>query len=261
MSGLLLLFAASLAACAYPYLGYPVILWIRSRLECRPVRKADVRPFVTVIIPVRNEGCLIGRKLHNTLELEYPRDRLEVLVVSDGSSDRTHEIVRSFWEASVRLIPLPHCGKGRALNVGAREAQGDILVFTDADIAIEPGCLARLVQNFADPEVGGVCGNKLYRPVTGGDGTGTGEGIYWTFDKWQKRLESRAGSVFGADGALHAIRRELYVPIEDPSHADDLAISARVVLQGRRLVFEPGALTSEEEPADAREEFRRKVRI
>lgn len=261
MSLLILLFTASLAACAYPYFGYPAILWLHSRIRNRPVKKAPLRPSVTVIIPARDEEDLIGEKVCNTLQLEYPRDRLEVLVVSDGSTDRTEEIVRSFWDERVRLLPLPSCGKARALNVGAREAGGEILVFTDADIVLERDCLARLVENFADPEVGGVCGNKRYRPVTRGDATGTGEGLYWKFDKWQKRLESRGGSVFGADGALHAVRRELYVPIGNPSHADDLAISARVVLQGRRLVFEPGAVTSEEEPADAREEFQRKVRI
>jgi cellulose synthase/poly-beta-1,6-N-acetylglucosamine synthase-like glycosyltransferase len=261
VSGPVLLFSVSLAAFAYPYFGYPAILWLWSRFRSRPVSKAAVRPPVTLVIPARNEAELIREKLRNTLALEYPRDRLEVLVVSDGSSDRTEAIVDSFDDAEIRLVSLPPGGKARALNVGAARARGEILVFTDADILLEPGALVHLAENFADPEVGGACGNKRYRPAPGGDATGTGEGLYWKFDKWQKRLESRIGSVFGADGALHAVRRELYVPIDDPSHADDLAISSRVVLQGRRVVYEPEARTSEEAPGAAPLEFRRKVRI
>lgn len=261
MSGPVVLFSVSLAACAYPYFGYPAILWLWSRFRSRPVSKAKVRPSVTVIIPARNEAEVIGEKLKNTLALEYPRDRFEVLVVSDGSSDRTEAIVDSFDDAEIRLVSLPPGGKARALNAGAARATGDILVFTDADIALESQSLAHLVENFADPEVGGACGNKRYRPAPDGDATGTGEGLYWKFDKWQKQLESRIGSVFGADGALNAVRRELYVPIDDPSHADDLAISSRVVLQGRRVVYEPGATTSEEAPGAAPLELRRKVRI
>lgn len=261
MSGAVLVFAASLGVCVYAYFGYPALLWLWSRFRDRPVRKEAVRPSVTVIVPARNEEEIIREKVRNTLDLDYPRERLEVLVVSDGSSDRTEAIVRSFDDPEVRLLALPPRGKAWALNVGASEARGEILAFTDADISLESDALARLVENFADPEVGGACGNKGYRPAFDGDATGTGEGIYWRFDKWQKRLESRVGSVFGADGALHALRRELYVPIEDPSQADDLAISARVVLQGRRLVYEPEARTSELAPGDASLEFRRKVRI
>lgn len=261
MSGAAILFTASLAACAYPYVGYPFVLWLWSRFRDRPIRKEPVRPPVSVVIPARNEEEVIGEKLQNTLDLEYPRDRLEILVVSDGSSDRTESIVKTFDDDMVRLVSLSPGGKARALNVGAAEATGEILVFTDADIVLEPDCLARLVENFADSEVGGACGNKRYRPTPEGDATGTGEGLYWRFDKWQKKLESRIGSVFGADGALNAVRRELFVPIEDPSHADDLAISSRVVLQGYRVIFEPAAVTSEGAPGEAPLELRRKVRI
>lgn len=261
MSGWELLFALSLAASVYPYFGYPALLWAVSRVRNRPVRKEPVRPTVTVIIPARDEVEIIEEKVENTLALQYPRDRLEILVVSDGSSDGTEAVVEQVSDERVRLLSLPPRGKAHALNVGAEEARNEILAFTDADIRAEPTSLARLVENFADDEVGGVCGNKRYRPPSAGDPTGVGEGLYWRFDMWQKRLESRVGSVFGADGALYAIRRELYVPIRDPAQADDLAISARVVSQGRRLVVEPEARTSEEAPADADAEFRRKVRI
>lgn len=261
MSGLALLFAVSLAGCVYPYFGYPAILWLVSRIRSRPVRKSPIRPGVTVIIPARDEEDNIRRKLENTVRLDYPRDRLEILVASDGSADETETIVRAVDDERVRLLSLPRRGKAHALNVAASEARFGILAFTDADIDLEPESLARLLENFADPEVGGVCGNKRYRPATNGDATGTGESLYWRYDKWQKRLESGIGSVFSADGALHALRRELYVPIRDPAEADDIALSTRVVTQGRRLVFEPGAVTSEDAPAELAREYRRKVRI
>lgn len=251
----------SLGACAYVYAGYPAVLWVVSRFRERPVAKADVRPPVTVIVPARDEEGTIGRKVENTLALRYPPDLLEVLVVSDGSTDDTASIVRSYDDPRVRLVALPAVGKIPALNEAARRARGDVLVFTDADVLVAPRSLEALIRNFADPEVGGACGRRRHRRAGDEDTTDAGESLYWRFDLWQKSLESRIGSVFGADGALYAIRRELYTPLGDPAQADDLAISMRVPLQGRRFVFEPGATSHVEAPADAGGEFRRKVRI
>jgi cellulose synthase/poly-beta-1,6-N-acetylglucosamine synthase-like glycosyltransferase len=121
--------------------------------------------------------------------------------------------------------------------------------------------LVSLVENFADPAVGGVCRNKMYIAAQDGDTTGAGESLYRRFDKWQKSLESRIGSIFAADGTLYAVRRTLYVPVADPAHADDIAVSTRVVLQGCRLVYEPRAVAFEEAPREGREEFARKVRV
>ena len=264
MSAAEAVFVLCLAAVAYPYVGYPALLWLWSRFRTRPVRKGDVRPALTVVVPARNEAAVIGEKVANTLAQDYPRDRLEVLVVSDGSTDGTDEIVADFEDERVRLLPCPPLGKAHALNAGAEAARGEILAFTDADMRLVPGALARLVENFADPGVGGVSARRRYRMPQGGeatDSTGTGEGLYWRYETWLKRTESRVGSVFGADGGLYALRRELFVPLEEPAQADDLAISARVPGQGYRLVFEPDAVASDEAPADARAEFRRKVRI
>lgn len=265
MSGAEALFAACLAAVLYPYAGYPALLWLWSRFRSRPVRKGAVRPSVTLIVPARNEAALIAGKVENALALDYPRDRLEVLVVSDGSTDGTEAVVAGFDDERVRLLRCPPRGKAHALNAGAGAARGTVLAFSDADIRLEPDALARLVENFADPDIGGASARRRYR-AGGGDGepqeaTGAGEGLYWRYETWLKRLESRVGSVFGADGGLYALRRELFVPLEEPAQADDLAISARAVGRGRRLVFEPDAVALDEPPADARAEFRRKVRI
>lgn len=261
MSGTEVVLWLSLALCVYPYALYPALLWIVSRARRRPVAKGTIRPAVTVLIPARDEADVIGEKLENTLALDYPADRLEVLVVSDGSTDGTEAIVQAVDDDRVRLLARPPRGKIAALNAGAARASGEILVFTDADIRLEPEGLARLVENFADPEVGGAVGVKSYRGAAGSGALGAGESLYWRFDTWQKLMESRVGSVFGADGALYALRRELYEPLEDPAQADDLALSARVALRGRRLVMEPAARSSEPAPVDRAKEFRRKIRI
>lgn len=255
----LLVFAVTLAASVYIYFGYPALIFLVSRLRPRPFQRGG-EPTATVVIPVYNEERVIADKIANTLALDYPPDRLETLVVSDGSTDATEEIVRRFGN-KVRLLSLPRSGKAFALNEGARAARGEILVLTDANTLLEPGSLRPLVDPFADPEVGGVCGNKKQRPPAGADTTAEGENLYWRWDKWQKALESRAGSIFAADGTLYAVRKELYVPIADPAQADDIAISARIVLQGRRLLYEPRAVAWEEAPAEGRDEFRRKVRV
>lgn len=255
----LVIFAVTLAASLYVYFGYPALIFLVSRLRPRPFRRGG-EPTVTVLVPVYNEEGVIADKIANTLALDYPPDRLETLVVSDGSTDGTEAIVGRFGDRT-RLLSLPRSGKAFALNEGARAARGEILVLTDANTLLEPGSLRPLVDPFADPEVGGVCGNKKQRPPAGADTTAEGEDLYWRWDKWQKALESRAGSIFAADGTLYAVRKELYVPIEDPAQADDIAISARIVLQGRRLLYEPRAVAWEEAPAEGRDEFRRKVRV
>lgn len=258
------LFWLALGVCIYVYLGYPALMAVLARLRARPVARAAVRPAVSLLIPAYNEAEVIGDKLENSLELDYPREFLEILVVSDGSTDGTGAEVLRFADAhprSIRLLRRERAGKAFALNHGAEQARGDILVLTDANALLDRDALVRLVEPFADPDVGGVCGRKRYRTETGGDATGYGEGLYWRFDQWLKEKESRVGSVFAADGALYAVRRRLYVPLADPAQADDIAISTRIVLQGSRLLFEPAAVAWERAPKEGREELRRKIRV
>ncbi len=254
-------FWSALGVCIYIYFGYPALLWVLSRVRRRPVAEADVTPYATFVIPAYNEERNIAAKVENTLGLDYPPERIEVLVVSNGSTDRTNDIVRRFDDPRVRLIALEQPGKMEALNEGARGARGEILVFTDADFFLDRHSLRTIARKFADPEVGGVCGTRGSGMQRDGDATGEGEGMYGRWDRWQKIRESEIGSVFAADGLLYAIRKELYVPIADPAQADDIAISARVVLQGRRLLFEPEATAWERSTVRANEEFRRKVRV
>lgn len=262
-AALLALFLLVLAVVVYVYFGYPLLLVVLARLRPRPVAAGPVRPEVSVVVPAHDEEAVIGAKIDDCLGQRYPPDRLEVVVVSDGSTDRTEAIVRErvARDPRVRLVSTSWSGKAMALNEGVLAARGEVVVFTDANALLAPGALARLMEPFADPEVGGVCGRKRYRKGTGADATELGENLYWRWDQWQKELESRIGSVFAADGTLYAVRRGLYVPLADPAQADDIAISARVPLQGRRLVLAPAAVAFEEPPAEGAEELRRKVRV
>jgi len=255
------IFWICLAVCVYVYFGYPALLWILSRLRPRPVREGDVTPLVTFVIAAYNEEGVIGEKIENTLALDYPSDRLEVLVVSNGSVDRTNEIVASYTDPRVRLLALPEPGKMRALNEGAAAARGEILVFTDADFLLDTHTLRLMASKFADPEVGGVCGSRNTTIRREGDATGAGEGLYARWDKWQKTLESKIGSVFAADGLLYAIRKELYVPMASMHGADDISISVQIPLQGYRLVFEPNATAFERAGVQAEQEFGRRIRV
>ena len=253
-------FAASFLACLYVYAGYPALLAVLARVRRRPVMRSDYRPRITVIIPAFNEQDSIAHKITSTLANGYPGSRLEVIVASDGSTDRTNEIVRGF-EPRVHLLALPRGGKVAALNAAVRDATGDIVVFTDADVILDDDALSRLVSSFADPDVGGVTGRKAYLLEPAQSAIQRGDGLYSRFDEWQKQMESRIGSTIASHGALHAIRRDLYVNVDDPTVADDMAISMQVVLQGKRLVYEPDAVARVERPIDGRTEFARRVRI
>lgn len=256
-----IVFWTCLAVCVYVYFGYPALLWVLSRVRPRPIARGEVTPFVTFVIAAYNEEANIADKIENSLSLDYPADRVEVLVVSNGSTDRTNEIVRTHADPRVRLLALPKPGKAEALNEGAAAAGGEILVFTDADFLLDTHTLRRMAASFADPEVGGVCGARNTTVARGGDATGEGEGLYARWDKWQKTLESEIGSVFAADGLLYAIRRELYRPITDPHVADDIWISTNVPIRGFRLVLDPQATAYERAGVEAGQEFGRRIRV
>jgi cellulose synthase/poly-beta-1,6-N-acetylglucosamine synthase-like glycosyltransferase len=256
-----IIFWICFAVCAYIYFGYPALLWAISRFRNRPVREGDVTPRATFVIAAYNEESVIGRKIENVLSLDYPADALEVLVVSNGCTDRTNDIVRRYSDPRVRLIALEQPGKMQAVNEGVRQATGEIIVFSDADFFLDRHTLRLMARKFADPEVGGVSGARKPGITRKGDATGEGEGMYVRWDKLQKILESRIGSVFAADGLLYAIRKELYVPLTDPSRGDDMTISSQIPLQGYRLIFEPDATAWENATIHAKQEFRRKVRI
>lgn len=249
----------ALAAIAYVYAGYPAFLLVVSSLRSRPVKKGAVTPAVTVIIAAHNEEKAIFAKIENTLGLDYPQDRLEIIVASDGSSDRTNEIVESFG-SRVRLLALGRVGKTAAQNEAAAVARGEILVFSDATTMYDRGALRALVSNYADPEVGCVEGNVVY--VREGEAVaGQGRQLYWSYEGRIRRWESAIYSVIGATGCIYSLRKKLYTRL-DPAAISDFVQPAKALLKGYRSVVEEGALAYEVvESSNLREELERRARV
>ncbi len=253
------LFWSGAALVVYTYLLFPLVHLVRGRLALRPHAVGSATPQVSLIICAHNEASGIGAKLENVCRLDYPVERLEVIVASDGSSDGTDERVGA-WSERVRLLRLPRRGKIPTLNAAVADARGEILVFSDANSLYAVDALRALVGPFADPEVGGVAGDQRYSSASAASEAGEGERAYWNLDRRLKQWQSAAGSVTSATGAIHAVRRELYRPV--PSGVtDDFWISTNVVAQSRRLVFAGEAVAFEPPAASCEREFRRKVRV
>jgi biofilm PGA synthesis N-glycosyltransferase PgaC len=252
------LFAACFAFIVYVLFGYPLLLAaIAGRLQ-RPVRRAaKVQRPVSFLIAVHNGEQFLEAKLRSVLELDYPRGLMEILVLSDGSTDRTDEIARRMAPAGVRLLTLPRAGKSAALTMGMREAAGDFLVFTDVRQLLAPESLALLLENFADPDVGVASGALTILDPTTHDEADTG--LYWRYELWIRDRLSRLDSIFGATGAYYAMRRELAVPIPEGMLLDDMYLPLSAFLRGYRLVVDTRARAFDL-PTSLETEFRRKVR-
>ena len=250
-------FWISLAALVWTHLLYPLAIAGWARARPRPVAAADILPHVSLIIPAYNEEDVIVAKLENALALDYPADRLDIVVTSDDSTDATHELAAGFADRGVRLIHCPRGGKVAAQDRAVAETAGEIVAFGDANVLWEPDALRRLVRPFADPVVGMACGNV--RLVNPGGGTNQ-EGLYWRYEMWLRTRESRAHSLTGSNGAIYAVRREAYRDV-DPRFGHDLSFPYLMVQNGYRAVYEPSARATEPMTTDIEDEFRRKVRM
>ena len=257
------LFWFSFLLIFYAYAGYPVLLFLTSLFFKKSVRKKAGEPTVSLILSAFNEENAIEWKLLNLLELDYPSEKLEILVGSDGASDRTDEIISRFRSSRVRFFRfVKNLGKPHVLNALAREATGSILLFTDARQALNPQAVRALVANFDDPTVGCVSGELYFRSresrVNGS--VGRGMGVYWAYEKWLRKRESEIGSMLGATGALYAIRKNLFPRLPEEILVDDMYIPLSIVEKKYRAVFESGAKAYDRVSEHAHEEFRRKVR-
>ncbi|MFB3778064.1 MAG: glycosyltransferase family 2 protein [Bryobacteraceae bacterium] len=241
----------------YVLFGYPALLAMAARRRARPVRKGPIRPTVSVLLPVRNGEAWIGRKLESILQLDYPRELVEILVISNGSTDSTEKIAAGFEPRGIRLIRLAQSGKAEAINEGMRQARGEILFFTDVRQELDRESLARLVECFADPTVGAASGELIIREGETRQEADTG--LYWRYEKWIRKHLSALDSIFGATGCIYALRRELAEPLPSGTLLDDVHLPLAAFFRGYRLVLDEGA-KAYDIPASLRTEFRRKVR-
>lgn len=255
-----LAFWLAAAAAVYPWLLYPLILAGTARRRPDPPPSPRPWPFLSVIVAAYNEAACIRAKLASTLEQGYPRDRLEVIVISDASTDGTDRLVAECGDPRVTLVRQePRAGKSPALNRGVALARGDVLVFTDANALFGPGALERLAAPFADPRVGLVSGHGLYAAPGAPDAGAVGNG-YVRFEAFLRSREAALGVLAGADGAVYALRRDLYRDL-GAAEVNDLAHAIQTAVAGATVRFDAGAYTLEPPSTDARQEFRRHVRI
>jgi cellulose synthase/poly-beta-1,6-N-acetylglucosamine synthase-like glycosyltransferase len=252
------LFVISVVFCTYTLVGYPLLLALLAWWKPRPIQKARLHKNVSIILPVRNGERWIRAKLQSILALRYPREMMEILVVSDGSTDATDSIVQEFVRRnSVQLIHIPKQGKATALNAGLDRACGEIVFFTDVRQELSPDSLANLVGCFADPSVGVVSGELIIRP--GDSREELSVGLYWQYEKWIRKRLSRLDSVLGATGCIYAMRRELAGRLPADTLADDMHLPLGAFFRGYRVLLDDSA-KAYDFPTAIASEFRRKVR-
>jgi cellulose synthase/poly-beta-1,6-N-acetylglucosamine synthase-like glycosyltransferase len=254
------LFWFSTAAILYAYIGYPVGIWLLARFRGRKVAKAPVTPTVSVVLACHNEEANIPARLKNLAECEYPAGLLEVILVSDGSTDRTVELANTCDLEGLRVIGYGGLmGKAAALNIGVKVARGEVIVFADARQRFHPLAIKELAANFADPKVGAVSG-QLQLGGASGSSIGDGAGRYWKYETWIRRNEAAFDSCIGAVGAIYAIRRELWRALPTGTILDDVYTPMQIALAGYRVAYEDKAKAYDLISQTAGREFSRKVR-
>lgn len=253
------LFWFSAALLFYSYLGYPLLLGVWSKWAPRPVRASLYFPTVSILLSAFNEEKVIAKKMDNLLALDYPEEKIEILVGSDGSTDGTAKILARYEGNKVKVVSSnERGGKPRMLNLLAQKAKGEILVLTDARQRLDKEALRHLVKNFSDPTVGCVSGELVFEGVNGS--VGEGVGFYWRYEKFIRSRESRIDSVIGATGALYALRRPLYSQMPPETILDDVYVPMKSAARGFRTLFEGEAVVYDEASSTPRQEYERKVR-
>lgn len=254
----------SLGLIVYSYLLYPLLLGLLSRF--RPAKQAPYGnpaeqswPFVSLVIAAYKEESVILQRVHNALMLDYPADRLEILIGVDGNEDSTGELVASISDSRVRLLQYPvRRGKASVLNDSIPQARGEIVLLSDANTFWDRDAARQLVRHFQDPGVGGVCGRLILTDAATGENV---DGVYWRYENWIKAQEGAVGALQGANGAIYAIRKELFASIPSHTIVDDFLIGMRIHLSRRKLLYDKSAIAREETAPTIRDEFQRRTRI
>ena len=254
------LFWLSAGVIIYIYIGYPLLIALLAKLRPKPVRRTQIQPSVTLLIAAYNEEDVIREKIENSINLNYPKNKLEIVIVADGSTDRTCSIVREYHHLGVVLHDRPERkGKLAALNRVVPLTHGEIILFSDANNMFRPDAVSKLASNFWDPNVGAVTGKKLLFKTK--SGLGESENLYWRYESFIRAKESQFNSTTGVAGEILSIRRDLYIPTRDSIINDDLFIAMQVVKQGYRVIYEPEAISEELPIASIKDELIRRARI
>lgn len=261
MSMLIILTLLFIALTIYVYVGYYIVLVLLNKvLPSHTKPEIETLPSVTLIIAAFNEADVIRKKLENCRELNYPKDKLQVMVVADGSSDDTPDVAREFEDDGVLVLFSPERrGKSAALNRGLKQATGDILVLSDANAYYLPDAIKNLVVHYADEKVGCVSGRKTVRDSE--SQIAESEGLYWRFESSLKKLETKTGSTVGVVGEMNSLRRSLFEPIPEHVINDDAYLALRILSAGYRVVYEPEAVSWETSAATTADEVKRRQRI
>jgi len=254
------IFWSALLIVAYTYVGYTALIPAIALFFRKPVAYGDIEPRVTFLITAYNEEKNIRAKLEQVLSLDYPHDSLEVMVASDGSTDRTDDIVREFGERGVILKRVEgRVGKTATQNEAVKVATGEVIIFSDATTVYEKDAIRKIVRNYGDPEVGAVSGRYEYVNPTGAP-VGTGTILFWKYENFIKSMQTRIRTITGCCGCIYSVRRSAYVPLP-PDIISDLVEPLKIIESGYRVVFEPEAVAYEETTEKPAEEFGMRVRV
>lgn len=253
-------FFISIALLFYIYLGYPLFVYLISILFPKKVKSGEFAPKVTILITAYNEELSIAQKLENTLEIDYPQEKLEILVASDGSTDKTDEIVKSFADKGIKLFRQEgRVGKTITQNNAVERANGEIILFSDATTNYQKNVLQAILPNFADEKIGCVAGKLIYVDNSESN-VGKGAKSYWNYESFLKQSESDACSLIGASGCLYAVRKSAYQPMYAEACSDFL-ICTVVYKQGLRSIYEPNAVCFEETNQKTDKEMKMRIRV
>ncbi|CCK80488.1 glycosyltransferase family 2 protein [Desulfobacula toluolica] len=255
-----LIFWLFIGVIFYTYIGYPLLTLFLSLFNNHPVHKKDIEPSVTFLITAYNEEKNISQKLDNTLSLDYPRDKLEIMVASDGSTDNTDEIVKSFSGRGVVLHRVEgRVGKTETQNQAVKTAIGEIIIFSDATTNYDRNAIRKIVRNYNDPTIGAVSGRYEYLNPTGAS-VGTGTVLFWKYENFIKSRQTRIKTITGCCGCIYSVRRRLYEPLPKEI-ISDLVEPLKIIEKGYRIAFEPEAIAYEVTEEKALEEFSMRVRV
>jgi len=260
---MLITFWISMITLFYIYLGYPILVSILEKIFSKEIiryKDGDELPSVSLFIPAYNEEKVIREKIENSLKLDYLKGKLEIVVASDGSIDRTNGIINEFKDEVTPLIYSERSGKSKLINKVIPELSGEIVVFSDASAILKSDSILKMVQNYKDNKIGGVSGTYQMQTNDNSDRS-KGEGLYWKYETFLKRKESSLHSILGGHGSLYSIRKELFEPLADNSINDDYIIPMKLLIKGYRVVYEPLSISFESATTDVKGEMNRRSRI